>query len=162
MHQSKLFGIGLFALLSLSVSSQLWAQEEIVKKRQEFMDKNYDALKAIKKAVEQKDYATIELKAKEIMGAMDKTLDYFPKGSLSEKSRAKAEIWERWDEFSKIPVKVKDVAGNLAKAAAAKDEAGVQTHFKALGSESPFRSGACFECHKDFRISPPPAKKSDG
>lgn len=162
MHQGKLVGIGLCAVLSLLISSQLFAQEDVIKKRKGFMNENYDALKAIKKAVEQKDYATIEVKAKEIMGNMDKALDYFPKGSISENSRAKAEIWEKWDEFSKIPGRVRKTAEALAKAVAAKDEAGVQAQFKALGPESPFRSGACYECHKDFRSSPPPTKKNGG
>lgn len=160
MRRGKFLGAALIALSVIFVASGLFAQEEAFKKRKEFMDKNYDALKAIKKAVEQKDYGAIGIKAKEIMGNMDKTLDYFPKGSITEKSRAKAEIWEKWDEFSKIPLKVKDVAGALAKAASAQDEAGVQAQFKALGPESPFRSGACYECHKDFRV--PSTKKSGG
>jgi cytochrome c556 len=162
MLQRRFVILGVFGLLSLFVSTRVFAQEDIVKKRKAFMEANYDDLKAIKRAVEQKDYATVELKAKDIMGRMDHLVDYFPKGSITDKSRAKAEIWEKWDEFSKLPVKVKDVADSLAKAAAAKDEARVQSQFKALGPESPFRSGACYECHKDFRTSPPPTKKSEG
>ena len=162
MRPSKFLGLGLYSLLSFFIATQLFAQEDVVNKRKAFMEENYDELKAIKKAVEQKDYATIELKAKDIMGNMDKLVDYFPKGSITEKSRAKPEIWDKWDEFKKLPVKVKDVADGLAKAAAAKDEARVQTQFKALGADSPFKSGACFECHKDFRTSPPPVKKSEG
>jgi len=162
MIRPKIIGLALFGLFSLVLATHGFAQEEIVKKRKAFMQSNYDVLKAIKRAVEQKDYPTIELKAKDIMGRMDHVVEYFPKGSTAEKSLAKPEIWDRWDEFTKIPVKVKDVADSLAKAAAAKDEARVQTQFKALGSESPFRSGACYECHKDFRSSPPPVKKTEG
>lgn len=162
MFRRKTVSLGLLGLLFLMACTQAFAQEDILKKRKAFMESNYDDLKAIKKAVEQKDYPTIELKAKDIMGKMDHVTEYFPKGSISEKSRAKPEIWDRWDEFTKIPVKVKDVAGGLAKAAAAKDEARVESQFKALGADSPFRSGACYECHKDFRSSPPPAKKSEG
>ncbi len=159
MDQRKFLWAGLFALLSLFISSQLFAQEDVFKKRKDFMNGNYDALKAIKRAVPEKDYAAIEIKAKDLMGRMDKVLDLFPKGSTSEDSRAKPEIWEKWDEFSKIPAKVKTAAGDLAKAAAARDEAQVQVKFKDLGSESPFRSGACYECHKDFLK---PSKKSGG
>lgn len=150
MEQRRFLWAGLFVFLSIFISSQLFAQEEVVKKRKDFMNGNYDRVKEIKKAVAEKDYATVEIKAKEIMGRMDKALDHFPKGSVTEKSKAKAQIWDKWDEFSKIPVKVKSVAGGLAKAAAAKDEAQVQAQYKALG-ESPFRAGACFDCHKDFR-----------
>ncbi len=160
MRKHILRGLGFFALFCLLVASPLFAQEDIYNKRKDFMDADYDDLKAIKRAVEQKDYATVDIKAREIMGSMDKILDYFPKGFESDKSRAKPEIWQRWDEFSKLPTKVKDVAGALAKAAAAKDDAAVQAQFKVLGPESPFRSGACFECHKEFRSSPPPTKKN--
>ncbi len=160
MARDRFLWLGVYALFLLAIASPLYAQEDVIKKRRVLMNDNYDALKAVKKAVEEKDYATVAVKARDIMGNMDKVLDVFPKGSTSEKSKAKPEIWEKWEQFSKLPVKVKDVAGALAKAAAAKDEAAVQTQFKALGSESPFRSGACYECHKDFRSSPPAKAKS--
>ena len=102
MHYTKLVGVGLCGLLSFLISTQLFAQEDVVKKRKEFMEKNYDELKAIKKAVEEKDYATIQVKAREIMGNMDTLVDYFPKNSITEKSRAKPEIWEKFDEFKKL------------------------------------------------------------
>ena len=124
----------------------------MVKKRKAFMNGNYDAIKAIKKAVEEKDYKTVELKAYEIMGRMDALPDKFPKGSTSKKSRASSKIWEKWDEFGKIPSKVKAVAAGLAKAATAMDQDQVQARFKALG-ENPYRAGACYQCHKDFRTS---------
>jgi len=108
------------------------------------MKSNDAAANAIKKAIEAKDYATIETKTKDIMGNMDKVLDYFPKGSTSEKSRAKPEIWEKWDEFNKNPAKVKKAAGDLADAAKAKDEQAVAERYKALGN-------ACNDCHKTFR-----------
>ncbi len=150
MDQRKFLWAALCALLSLFISTQLFAQEDAINKRRDLMKANYDSLKAIKKAVQEKDYATIEVKAKDIMGNMDKVLPLFPKGSTSEKSRAKDEIWEKWDEFSKHPPKVRAVAETLSKAAAAKDEAGVEVQFKALGPESPFRGGACYDCHKSF------------
>jgi cytochrome c556 len=164
MIRSLLFTLGLYALISILVSTQPFAQEDVVAKRKAFMRENYDAWKAIKRAVEQKDYRTIELKAKDIMGYMDQTLDYFPKGSISEKSRAKAEIWDKWDEFSKTPIKVKDVANALAQAAVAKDEAKVQVQSNALIGPvgSPYRGGACYECHKSYYNTPPPIKKADG
>ena len=162
MDNRKVLIVAFATLFGLLLSMRAFAQEEIVKKRKDFMNEQYDSLKAIKKAVEQKDYSTVELKAKDIMGSMDRLPEYFPKGSTGEKSRAKPEIWERPDEFKRDALKVKEVAGELAQAAAAKDEARVQTQFKALGPESPFKSGACFECHKEFRSSPPPAKKSEG
>lgn len=142
MIQHKLLGASLFALLSLFISSQLFAQE-VIEKRQKLMKGNSAAAKAIKGAVETKDYATIETKAKDIMGNMDKVLDLFPKGSTSEKSRALPAIWDKWDEFSKNPGKVKKAASDLADAAKAKDEK-IGEKVKALGD-------ACGGCHKNFR-----------
>jgi cytochrome c556 len=152
MDQRRFLTAGLFALLSLFISSQLFAQDDVIEKRQKLMKSNSAAAKAIKKAVEEKDYATVQVKAKEIMGNMDKVLDLFPKGSTSEKSQAKPEIWEKWDEFSKNPGKVKKAAQELADAAKAKDEAGVNAKVKALG-------GACKSCHEPFRAE---KKKSGG
>jgi cytochrome c556 len=126
------------------------------------MNGSYDALKAVKKAVQEKDYPTVAAKARDIMANMDKVLDTFPKGSVGEKSRAKPEIWDKWDQFSKLPVKVKDVASALAKAAVAKDDAAVQAQFTILGPGDPFRTGACFDCHKDFRSLMPITTRSGG
>lgn len=163
MYRGRSMSMVIGNLLSLSLASSLFAQEDVTRKRKTFMRETYDAMKAIKRGVEEKDYTTIELKAKDIMGDMDKLVDYFPKGSISEKSNAKAEIWDKWDEFKKLPVKVKDVANGLAKAAAAKDEAGVQTQFQALGAAgSPFRPGVCYDCHKSFVTPPPQVKKTGG
>ncbi len=146
MHHKFLWA-GLFALLSLFISSELFAQADVIEKRQKLMKSNSAAGKAIKKAVEEKDYATVETKAKDIMGNMDRVLDLFPKGSTSGKTKAKAEIWEKWDEFSKNPGMVKKAASELAEAAAAKDEARVEAQLKAF-------TKTCLEaCHKAFRAA---------
>lgn len=144
MDQRRFLWAGLFVFLSLFISSQLFAQEDMVEKRQKLMKSNSASAKAIKGAVEAKDYATIETKAKEIMGNMDRVLDLFPKGSTQGKTKAKAEIWEKWDEFSKNPAKLKKAASELADAAAAKDHAKVEAAYKAVG-------GVCGDCHKAYR-----------
>ncbi len=134
-------------LFFLSVASQAFGQAEVIKKRRALMKSNDRARKAIKAAIAEKDFATIESKAKVIVRSMDKVLDLFPKGSASEKSRAKNEIWERWGEFSERRDEVKAAATALAKAAAAKDEAQVKVQTKAVGE---FNKGACGNCHKTF------------
>jgi len=145
MQPSRFLHIGFLCLLSLVISSQVFAQVEEIQKRRLLMETNNDAVvKTIKEAAAAKDYPTIGVKAKEIMENMDKLLDLFPKGSLSEKSRAKAEIWEKWDEFSTHPGMVKKAAQALADSAQAKDEAEVKARFKALGD-------ACNNCHRSFR-----------
>ena len=135
---------GYAALLSLLLSSTLFAQSDVIEKRQKLMKSNSAANKALKAAVAEKNYATVETKAKEIMENMGRVADLFPKGSTAEDSRAKPEIWEKWDEFTKIADNAKTAAEDLAKAAASKSEADVTVKFKELG-------GTCGECHKPFR-----------
>ena len=130
--------IGFAALL---ISAQLFAQAE---KRQALMKNNSENAKAIKAAAEAKDYATVEAKARDIMGNADKILGLFPKGSDTGKTKAKAEIWQNVDEFSKNPARLKTAASELAAAAKAKDDAAITTKMKALGD-------VCANCHKNFR-----------
>jgi cytochrome c556 len=132
-------------LLSLFFSIQVFAQDDIVQKRRILMEQENDAaVTALVKAVKEKNFTEVEVKAKGIIANTDKLLDLFPKGSLSEKSRAKAEIWEKWDEFTKQTESTKKAAQALADAARAKDEDGINIKMKALGD-------ACTSCHRSFR-----------
>jgi cytochrome c556 len=138
-----LFGV-LIGLTTLMVSSQLFAQADVIEKRQKAMKGNSADAKAIKAAVESKDYATIEMKAKDIMGTAEKIPSLFPKGSTTGKTKAKPEIWEKEDEFAKNAKNLGKAANELADAAKSKDDAAVGVKVKALGE-------ACGNCHKAFR-----------
>jgi cytochrome c556 len=144
MRQRTIFQAIFLVIGMLALAPQLFAQEGVIEKRQKLMKSNGADAKAIKGALEQKDYATIETKAKDIGNNMDQVNDLFPKGSTSDKSRALPAIWEKWDEFSKNPAKVKKAASEVAEAAKAKDDAAIGAKVKALGD-------ACGGCHKNFR-----------
>ena len=137
----KILWGAVFGFLTLAVSSQAFAQ---VDKRQALMKNNSANAKAIKAAVESKDYATVEAKAKDIMGNADKIVGFFPKGSDTGKTKAKPEIWEKPDEFSKDAKNLSKSASELASAAKAGNAADVDVKVKALGE-------ACNSCHKQFR-----------
>jgi len=144
MIHHKLLEASLFALLSLFITSELFALADVIEKRQKFMKGNSELTKAIKGAAEAKDYATVETKAKDLMGRADQIPDLFPKGSTKGKTKATDAIWDKWDEFSKSPAKVKKAASELADAAKSGDGAAVDVKVKALGD-------ACGGCHKAFR-----------
>ena len=145
MHRNRKILLGtLFAALSVFTAAELFAQADVIEKRQELMKSTSDAAKAIQAAAESKDYATIEMKAKDIMGNAEKIPDLFPKGSTQGKTKAKPEIWEKMDEFSKNPGKLKKAASELADAAKDKDDQAVTVKVKALGE-------VCGNCHKAFR-----------
>jgi cytochrome c556 len=148
-QRTILLAVLMVVSMTFASSSAIFAQEEIIQKRKDLMRANNDAVsKAIKKAVEEKDYATIETKAKDIMGNMEKIPDLFPKGSTAEKSRAHPDIWTKNEQFRKLSVDAKKAAEALSKAAAAKNEAEVNVKVKELGNS---RDGACGACHKVFR-----------
>lgn len=138
------FGMAVI-VLSLFFTAELFAQADEIQKRRLLMENNNDTVvKALVKAVKEKDFAEVQIKVKGIMENMDELVTLFPKGSISEKSRAKPEIWEKWDEFSKLPGTVKKAAQALGDAAKTKNEADVEVKLKALGD-------ACNACHRDFR-----------
>ncbi|HEY1373516.1 MAG TPA: cytochrome c [Candidatus Binatia bacterium] len=143
MHR-RLFQALFLTLAVVLIVPQAFAQQDVIEKRQKLMKGNGADAKAIKGALESKDYATIETKAKDIGNNMDKVNDLFPKGSTSDKSRALPAIWEKWDDFSKHPGQVKKAANDVAAAAKAKDDAALPAKVKALGD-------ACGSCHKNFR-----------
>jgi cytochrome c556 len=140
----KFFFGALFGFMALLVSAQLFAQADVIEKRQQLMKEQSADAKAIKGAVEAKDYATIETKAKDLMGTSDKIPDLFPKGSTKGKTKATGAIWEKQDDFAKHAKNLRKAAGELADAAKAKDEAAVGVKVKAV-------SDACGGCHKAFR-----------
>jgi len=143
MVQKLLAGV-FFSVLTLAVSTQVFAQADVIQKRQDAMKGNSAQAKAIKGAIEAKDYATVEAKAKDIMGTADKIVSLFPKGSTTGKTKAKPEIWEKPDEFSKDAKNLSKAASELASAAKAGNAADVDVKVKALGE-------ACNSCHKQFR-----------
>jgi cytochrome c556 len=133
--------VGFVAML---FSAQVFAQADFVEKRQKAMKGNSEAAKAIKSAAESKDYATVELKAKDIMGTAEKIPSLFPKGSDVGKTKAKPEIWEKPADFSKAAKNLAKASGELADAAKAGDDAAVTAKTKAVAD-------ACASCHKNFR-----------
>lgn len=69
----------------------------------------------------------------------------FPQGSLTDKSKAKPEIWQRWPEFEAAAKTMQAKAEELRDAARAKDQAKVDGLMKEFGRQ------ACGTCHQPFR-----------
>src|SRR5215467_7536296 len=143
LRRNLVIGI-LFGFSVLLISSQVFAQADVIEQRQKLMKSNAEAAKAIKAAVEAKDNAVVETKAKDIMGNADKIVSLFPKGSTKGKTKATEAIWEKSDDFSKAAKNLGRAAGELAAAAKSGNEAEVGVKVKALGE-------ACGSCHKAFR-----------
>jgi len=73
----------------------------------------------------------------------------FPEGSLTDKSKAKPDIWQKWPEFVAAAKNLENRAGTLRDQAVAKDAAAVTTTVGTFGRD------ACGACHTPFRVPPP-------
>jgi cytochrome c556 len=73
----------------------------------------------------------------------------FPEGSLTDKSKAKPEIWQKWAEFEKAAKNMETEAEKLRDAAKAKNADLTQAIVKDFGRN------ACGTCHTPFRVPPP-------
>jgi len=78
----------------------------------------------------------------------------FPKGSLTEKSKAKPEVWEKFAEFEKAAKTMQVESEKLRDAARAKNEQLTQSLVKDFGRV------ACGTCHTPFRQPPPQQPRS--
>jgi len=72
----------------------------------------------------------------------------FPKDSLTEKSNAKPEIWQKWSDFEAASKNLGSMAEKLRDASRAKDKAAVEAMVKDFGPK------ACGACHTPFRKPP--------
>jgi cytochrome c556 len=73
----------------------------------------------------------------------------FPEGSLTEKSKAKPEVWQKWAEFQKDAKNMQTEAERLRDASRAKNAQLTQDIVKE------FVKNACGTCHTPFRQPPP-------
>lgn len=73
----------------------------------------------------------------------------FPEGSLTDKSKAKPEVWQKRPEFEAAAKKFQTEAEKLRDAARAKNAELTQAIVKDFGRN------ACGQCHTPFRQPPP-------
>jgi cytochrome c556 len=73
----------------------------------------------------------------------------FPEGSLTEKSKAKPEVWQKWPEFQSAAKAMETEAERLRDASMAKNADLTQSIVKDFGRK------ACGTCHTPFRVPPP-------
>src|SRR5262245_658613 len=144
MLRGKLLIAAVIGFMTLLASSHVFSQADVIEKRQAAMKANSADAKAIKAALESKDYAVIETKAKDIMGTAERIPSLFTKGSTTGKTKATDAIWEKSDDFAKDSKNLTKGEGELAHADKAKDDEEIGVKVKALGE-------ACGACHKAFR-----------
>jgi len=73
----------------------------------------------------------------------------FPQGSLTEKSKAKPEVWQKFPEFEAAAKKFETESVKLRDAAKTKNAVATNAVIKDFGRN------ACATCHQPFRVPPP-------
>lgn len=111
--------------------------------RHELMEAVGKNAKVIGDAMKAGKFEPVGPAAENIQAAAAQVLPLFPKGSVHEHSRAKAEIWENWDKFEALTNEMGTTAGALA--AAAKEGKGIPEAAQAM-------FGTCKGCHDLFRL----------
>lgn len=118
----------------------------LVDKRIAVMKANGDSLGAVVKVVKGEAPMSPDIvkAAQAVQANAQRIPSLFPEGSVTAKSRAKPEIWARWDEFKQDAARLDSRAGKLAELAAAGDVAALRGQLKEIGD-------ACNACHDTFR-----------
>jgi cytochrome c556 len=73
----------------------------------------------------------------------------FPAGTLTEKSKAKPEVWQKWPEFEAAAKAMVAESEKLRDASRSKNQAATEAAMKDFGRN------ACGACHTPFRVPPP-------
>lgn len=102
------------------------------------------AMRRVKVYTKKANYERVAAAAEEI-ALLSAAIPFLsPKGSAFGKTRIKAEVWSRFDDYTKIARDSAQIARDLARAAGAKDKSAVLKTFSAL-------SDSCTQCHKPYR-----------
>ncbi len=118
--------------------------KDVIAMRHYLMENVGDNMKEMGEKLKAGKIAEAKVNAQAITLHSLRVVELFPKGSTSETSKAKEEIWQKWDEFVKSTDTLKTEADRLVMAIGGgkADEVGAQ--MKKVG-------GSCKGCHDSFR-----------
>src|SRR5215475_10228832 len=92
---------------------------------------------------------TVAVNAEALSLHAQRITSLFPEGSLTDKSKAKPDFWQKWPEFQAAAKNLENRSATLRDQAVAKDGAAVTTTVQTFGRD------ACGTCHTPFRVPPP-------
>ena len=120
------------------------ANADIITDRKAGFKGNADSMKAIAAAIGSGDYQTVISRSEGIASWASKIPSYFPEGSDSGDTKARAEIWFEFDAFKAKAKANKTAAQILITAAKSGDQGAMMAGLKNLGA-------SCKSCHSDFK-----------
>jgi cytochrome c556 len=145
--------VGLVALVAAGCAtggkSASMSPADTVTERQRYMKLHGGLWKDIQDKAKVNNYEGIAVSAEALALNAPRIPAMFPEGSMTDKSKAKPEIWQKWSDFEKAAMTMKTESEKLRDAANSKDESRVQTVMRDFGRN------ACGSCHTPFRVPPP-------
>jgi cytochrome c556 len=123
--------------------------EEIVAARQRLMKLNGAVWNEIQAKAKAGNLDGVAVGAEQLALNAERIPYLFPAGSMTDKSKAKPEIWQQWPEFRADAKKFETESEKLRDAARAKNAQLTEDIVKNFGRE------ACGTCHTPFRVPPP-------
>jgi cytochrome c556 len=120
------------------------ANADIIADRKAGFKGNADSMKAIAAAIGSGDYQTVINRAEGIASWANTIPSYFPEGSDSGDTKARAEIWFEFDAFKAKAKANETAAQTLVTAAKSGDQGAMMAGLKNLGA-------SCKSCHSNFK-----------
>jgi cytochrome c556 len=135
-------------LLGIAVSQAQMSKVgsgDVVADRQRLMKLNGASWKDVQDKVKAGQIEAVVVNAETMAINAKHIPSLFPEGSLTDKSKAKPEIWQKFSEFEAAAKNLETKSDELRDAARAKDQAKVDALVKDFGRQ------ACGTCHQPFR-----------
>jgi cytochrome c556 len=129
-------------------TTKLWTSD-VVADRQRLMKLNGASWADAQAKLKAGNAEAVAVNAEAMALIATQILPLFPEGSLTDKSKAKPEIWQKWAEFEAAAKNMGVQAEKLRDAARSKDQAATEAVAKEFGRQ------ACGTCHQPFRVPPP-------
>ena len=144
IHPSPTFLKFLSVLLIVFFGFSISANADVVSQRKAGFKTNAASMKAIASAIGDGDYQTVINQAKTISSWAHKIPGYFPEGSRFGDTKARAEIWANFDDFTALSKANETRANRLVKAAKSGDLGAMMAGLINLLS-------SCKACHRSYK-----------
>ena len=145
---SSLVALAIASSATGQSTTKLWTSD-VVADRQRLMKLNGASWADAQAKLKAGNAEAVATNAETMALIATQILPLFPEGSLTDKSKAKPEIWQKWPEFETAVKNYAMQAEKLRDAARTKDLAATEAVAKDFGRQ------ACGTCHTPFRVPPP-------
>ena len=148
LRKHKLLGALVAAGTIVAATTAVVAEDEGMElvQRQAVMNSIGAHMGGIKAGLAAGNAEAVEAHANAINRLAPVITTFFLKGSDKGKTRAKPEIWQKWDEFVGASKALADESGKLVQVAKGGDSAAMAAQFGEMGKKG------CGGCHKPFRV----------